>query len=266
MRILILSFIFLCFSYKNIEAQNTLFTPYIASPLEARIGSFYQPAKDKMRLDIGNTIDLSVFDKDSNWNYSIGTDAFILTRLRSEGNLKFPVETADYFFGFNCAAKGIYAGKPVGLRLRLSHISTHLVDGAADKNGVFVDKKPFVFSREFADITAYMQLSSLRLYSGLSWVWSTQPRDIGRFIPQLGFDMSFPLLTGIDCQAGYDMRISTVQSVTLPTHSIRAGIAYINEQKKGTWIGIVSSFGRNIHGMYFTDQDAYIGFGFNVLY
>lgn len=96
MRILILGFI-LCISYTHIEAQNALFTPFLASPLEARIGSFYQPSKDKMRLDIGNTVDLSVFDTDSTWKYSIGTDAFILTRLRSEGNLKFPVETADYF-------------------------------------------------------------------------------------------------------------------------------------------------------------------------
>ena len=264
--ILYIILVMISFSPRIIYSQETLFPYYKANPFEARVGSFYQPSHDKLRLDIGNSIDLHQFHIDNDWKGSIGTDAFILTRLRSEGNFKFPVETADYFFGINACAIGTLGNLPAGFRLRLSHISTHLVDGSANASGVFVDRKPFVYSREFADASGYITFDKLRLYAGLTWVWSTHPRDIGRVIPQLGFDIRYPISPGYEIQSGYDIKLSEVRGITLPQQSLQAGIAYLNAQRKGTWIGLVGSFGRNLHGMYYTEQDHYLGFGFQVLY
>ena len=258
--------IFLSCGISALQSQETMFRYYKANPLEARVGSFYQPNHDKLRLDIGNSIDLKDISYSEQWKGSIGADAFILTRLRSEGNFKFPVETADYFFGLNACALGKIGSFPAGIRLRLAHISTHLVDGSANANGVFAERKPFVYSREFADASGYISLDYLRLYAGLTWVWSTQPRNVGRIIPQLGFDIQYPIVNHWEIQSGYDVKLSEVESITLPTHSVQAGIAYVNEKRKGAWFGIVGSFGRSIHGMYFNEQDHYLGFGFQVLY
>ncbi len=248
------------------HSQDTFYSHYIANPLEARIGSFYQPNADRLRLDIGQTIDLNQFDIGSGWKAGIGADAFILTRLRSEGNFKFPVETADYFFGLQGAMHGKVDGLPCGARLRLSHISTHLVDGAADAQGVFSERKPFVYSREFADISGYVMISDIRLYAGLTWIWSTQPRNIGRIVPQLGFDTRYSIGKDVSFESGYDVRISQVQGITLPTHSIQCGVKYHMQNNSGIWFGLIASSGRSIHGMYHTEREDYLGYGFRITY
>jgi hypothetical protein len=247
-------------------AQDGFFRHYIANPLEARVGSFYQPNADRLRLDIGTTIDLEQFDIRSNWKVGIGADAFILTRLRSEGNFKFPVETADYFFGLQGAAHGTIDGVPVGGRLRLSHISTHLVDGAANAQGVFAERKPFVYSREFADVTGYVIIGDIRLYGGITWIWSTQPRNIGRIVPQLGFDTRYAIAKNLSLEAGYDVRISEVQDITLPTHSMQCGVKLHMANSTGLWFGLIASSGRSIHGMYHTEREEYLGYGFRIAY
>ncbi|HYF01921.1 MAG TPA: hypothetical protein VEC36_00985, partial [Patescibacteria group bacterium] len=139
------------------------FTPLIANPLEGRVGAMYQFADNKLRLDIGNSIDVY---KLPNRDVAFGVDFYTFTRLRSEGNFKFPVETSDYYFGVNFSSSSLRDSKKyydeesdrtyeVGfkpsLRLRLAHISSHLVDGLADTSGK-LEKKPFVYSREFADL------------------------------------------------------------------------------------------------------------------
>jgi len=83
-----------------------------ANPFEARIQLIGQLAPKTLRLDIGAAPVLFRFDS----TYTVSTEFFTLTRLRSEGNLKFPVETADYWFGFT----GSYApaGSNVNVRMR----------------------------------------------------------------------------------------------------------------------------------------------------
>lgn len=262
-----LCIVFFCVLQTSIVfAQDTFFPHYIANPLEARVGSFYQPNADRLRLDIGQTIDLSEYDLGSGWKAGLGADAFILTRLRSEGNFKFPVETADYFFGLQGSAHGMIQSLPVGVRLRLSHISTHLVDGSADAQGVFSSRKPFVYSREFADVSGYAMLGSFRVYGGLTWIWSTQPRNVGRIVPQLGFDIRHPIGDEFTFESGYDVRVSEVADITLPTHSVQCGIKYALMHGKGFWFGLVASTGRSIHGMYHTEREEYLGYGFRIAY
>jgi hypothetical protein len=247
--------------------ENTLFKQYKAAPLEARVASFYQFGNDRLRLDIGNSFDISEFMLQDSSRMSIGTDFFTYTRLRSEGNFKFPVETTDFYFGVNGAwISKAQAGMEYGLRLRLAHISTHLVDGYADSAGNFSRQKPFVYSREFADLSGSVQFDYLRIYSGITWLWATQPRNVGRFIPQLGTDIRYPVQKGLEIQAGYDFRISSVNERWIPTHSVQAGLAWLNEKRRGIWLGLLMSAGRSLHGMFHTEQDTYIGTGFQALF
>jgi hypothetical protein len=186
--------------------------------------------------------------------------------LRSEGNFKFPVETADYFFGLQASAHGSINSTSVGARLRLSHISTHLVDGSADAQGVFFPRKPFVYSREFADVSTYAMMGQMRLYAGITWIWSTQPRNVGRIVPQIGIDTRYTITPNMMIEAGYDVRVSEVAGITLPTHSFQCGVKHAFSNRTGIWLGLIASNGRSIHGMYHTEREDFLGYGFRIVY
>jgi len=239
------------------------FSPLLANPLEARIGVQYQSDK-KLRLDIGNSLDLIDLGKE----LSIGTDFFVLTRLRSEGNFKFPVETSDYFFGLNVssAPKKYFSDNVTNsFRLRVAHISSHVVDGLADTSGLLY-KRPFVYSREFAELIGTMEFwQDFRIYAGLTYVWATQPRNPNRSIPQFGIEYRGPRSKS-QIFAAYDFKLTGIKDVYSGVHSWQAG--YILGADFGT--ALMLSFygyqGRSVHGMFYNEHDSYLGFGFQVLY
>lgn len=70
-----------------------------------------------------------------------GLEGLIWSRLRSLSGFRFPVETADYFFGAY-ATFDAWDGRH---RMRIGHISSHLVDGA----DTIVGGSSSRFSREF---------------------------------------------------------------------------------------------------------------------
>jgi hypothetical protein len=75
---------------------------------------------------------------------AFGLEGLIWSRLRSLSGFRFPVETADYFFGVY-STFDLFQAKH---RIRLSHISAHLVDGADTVVGGSSSR----FSREFISI------------------------------------------------------------------------------------------------------------------
>lgn len=82
---------------------------------------------------------------------AVGLEALGWSRLRSLSGFRFPVETADYFFG----AFVTYDRDNEHLRLRLSHISSHLVDGTdtAELGGASSR-----YSREFLELDQDLDL------------------------------------------------------------------------------------------------------------
>ena len=264
---IIVVFIIQIFISSAFTFGNQYFRLLRANPLEARVGTMYQFDDNKLRLDIGNSIDLQTFNLSDSLPFSLGTDFFTLTRLRSEGKLKFPVETADFYFGINGAIKHhISPTTEWSIRLRVAHISSHLVDGYASDN-VFVLKKPFVYSREFAEvITAVEFFNQLRLYGGLTFLWATQPRRANRFIPQLGADGSLPLSASISLEFGYDFKLIGVDDSYLGTHSAQAGLFLETSNHKGYLLSMFAYRGRSVHGMFYDQNDAYNGIGFQVIF
>ncbi len=78
-------------------------------------------------------------------NLRFGMEGLIWSRLRSLSDFRFPVETADYFFG----AYEVWMNPLGPFRLRLSHISSHLVDGA---DSSIVGGSSSHYSREFVQV------------------------------------------------------------------------------------------------------------------
>ncbi len=237
----------------------------IANPFETRNGFIWQATDERLRLDIGANVDLwREKCPDSVTAWTIGADVQTWTRLRSESNFKFPVETVDYWFGVH----GTYGSESsVHARLRLAHISSHLVDGMADSAGLLTPP-PFVYSREFADVFVGYTAGFFRPYMGLTIVWSTQPRDANRIIPQTGCDIRIPIAMNntVALHAGYHLSLIGINGVYAASHAFQAGIVANTANGVGVMVGMYGFNGRSMHGMYFREKDDYVGLGLQLLF
>lgn len=250
-------------SILNLRSE-LLFKPFHAHTFEPRIGSFYQFDDEKLRLDIGYSHDLKTFDLNKS-KIAIGADFFTYTRLRSNGRFKFPVETSDYFFGLNGSFKTLINDKEFGLRLRISHISSHLVDGYT-VDGQFI-KPPFTYSREFLDLAAgYYIWKKLRLYAGINYVFSTIPKNVEPITPQIGFDYEYNLINNIELVTGLDHRLVGIDEVYIANNTFELGLNFITSDKSKINLSYIFMDGRSIHGMFYQDFDNYSGLGFRVIF
>ncbi len=233
------------------------FRPLFANPFEARMGVMSQTAPQKIRLDIGNSTDLIAL-KYQDWSMTFGGDFYTYSRLRAEPNFKFPVETADYLFGINVSAtKALSQESAISTRLRVSHISSHLVDGIADF------RSTFVYSREFIDWIWAYQYKAVRVYGGGTMIFHTIPAVFGTFLPQAGFDIADNSLLGeyITLKAGYDFRLSTINNISTGINTAQVGVKFGTKYGKGIVLSTFWYEGKSMHGMFYNERDSYFGMG-----
>jgi hypothetical protein len=245
--------------------QGLLFRPLRANVFEARVGAQYAAQSGRLRLDIGNSIDLLAFHLASGNGTELrfGADFFTLTRLRSEANFRFPVETTDFFFGVNASYKTVLAvGSVLAARLRLAHISAHLVDGSPNV------AQSFVFSREFVDVvgtvTQATALGDLQLYLGLNTLFHTIPQDFGTLTPQLGMDLTSSITETISFCAGFDAKFVTIRGITSSVSSVQAGIKFGKKYGTGLLLAAYWYDGKSLHGMFYNERDSLFGLGFQI--
>ncbi len=238
--------------------------PFTANFLEPRAGSSYLLSERNMRLDIGTSSD--VYRK--NWDnkeFSVGADLFTYTRLRSEKNFRFPVETIDYFFGVNSGYKITEGNKQYGFRFRLSHISAHLVDGRYMYPGWRDGRLPFVYSREFVELFPFYQIDRLRFYAGLTYIFHVVPTDIGNDIYQAGFDYyAKPFFNGtVTPFIADDFKITSIGSY-FGNNILVAGLKFGRWDRPGFSIRLSYYSGKSIHGELYDLSENYVSIGFNV--
>ncbi len=259
-------FIFILLSVNLFANDNVLlFKPYTASVFEPRIGSVINLTQDNLRLDIGSSFDLFRNKLSNELTYSIGGDFFTYTRLRSETNFKFPVETSDYYFGINSAANFKLFEQDFSSRLRLAHISSHLVDGYSIA-GKFL-KSPFSYSREFIDLSLALnkqsELLDYRIYTGFIYVYHTLPIDVNTFIPYIGVDFSKNIIKEIAISGGLDLRKGESDIVNIAS---QLGFNIKLYKEFGIFLGYYKYFGSSVHGMFYKEKDNYDGIGFQIIY
>jgi hypothetical protein len=232
---------------------------HIANPLEARILTMWQPGPKHLRLDIGAAPTLWRADA----RIDVCVDFFTLTRLRTEGNLKFPVETIDYWFG----VRGTFTDTASAwdARVRIAHVSTHLVDGYADTSGVFVNRRPFVYSREFIEALVGYRIDVLRPYAGLTYLWAVQPRRFDRVIPQAGVNMR-TTVGGIALAGGYDIKLVGIDGAYRPQHAAQLGVEWMQQGTVVSSVNLYRYDGRSVHGMFADLDDHYWAVGFQLVF
>ncbi len=244
--------------------EPLLFKPLTANTFEPRMGAIFSLNHDNLRLDIGGSIDLSTLYKSDNSEIRLGGDFFTYTRLRSEGRFKFPVETSDYFFGINASGKTQLLENRFDWRVRLSHISSHLVDGYS-KNGIF-NKPPFVYSREFIDAVGATYYKDVRFYAGLTYIFSTLPKNISKVNPQFGFDSEQKFYKNLYASYGADFNISSIKRKYELNSSAQIGVVFKSTMKTGIGLYYYIYNGWSIHGMFYDEKLSNSGIGFQLIF
>ena len=246
-----------------------LFKPLTANHLEAKIGTFYQSNTEKLRLDIGHSLDLIELFALEDLTVRVGGDFFILSRLRSAGKMKFPVETSDFYFGLNGSANFRLFEKNFSARLRIAHISSHLVDGYTNQKNdtTFFLQEPFVYSREFVDLVIAWNYEYFRPYFGATYIFSTIPKNVNKIVPQIGFDFQVPIYKFVDAVGGYDFKLQGSDTLAnCGMNSIQAGILFNISKNIGISFNYYFYSGYSIHGMFYNQKEHYNGFGMQINY
>ncbi len=262
--------------YQIGETSNLNFAPLIANPYEARMGFIGQPSEERLRMDIGASFDVIEISQ----NGTFGIDMMTYTRLRSEGRFKFPVETTDYYFGVNTAFRfnknpifgRLFNGYSEQLRIRLAHISSHLIDGYT-VNKEFISP-PFVYSREFLEviyrvnrlINGGFDFSMISPYFGVNYIFSKIPRNIESFELISGIEYRKGLTENISIEAGYNFTLKGFDNTYYGVNSGQAGIRYNFTKNRAIFVGVYLYDGLSMHGMFFNQKDSYIGIGTQIYY
>ncbi|MFA6598926.1 MAG: DUF1207 domain-containing protein [Ignavibacteriaceae bacterium] len=240
--------------------------PFIANILEPRVGVMFMSGKNNLRLDIGNSKDFFHYTKDE-IAYSVGGDFFTYTKLRGEKDFHFPVDAVDYLFGLNGGIKIKDANTEYGMRVRLSHISAHFVDGHFDtfSNGWRNGRTPRVYSREFVELTPFYSTHDFRFYVGYDYLFHVVPKEIGNHTFQVGGEKFF-IVSFTDCLfpfIAYDLRLTKIGKYT-GTNALSLGVKVGNKNNGGISFMIDYFSGNNIHGEYFDYKEKYFAFGMNI--
>jgi hypothetical protein len=246
--------------------SNLNIQPFTAHFLEPKAGFQYLFDLEKVRIDIGTSHDIIHWLNESE-SFSLGADFFTYTRARSENNFKFPVETVDYLFGINGSYKYKIDEGELGVRLRFSHISAHLVDGYynAESESWLNGREPFVYSREFFELIAYYKVSDLRVYGGVTYNIHIVPDEIKKEIFQVGFDyypdiLSTSVLTPF---VAYDFKLTGIDEYS-GNSIISAGIKFGKPESRGFTILASYFSGKSVHGEFYDISENYATIGINL--
>ncbi len=242
-------------------------SPFTAKVIEPKIGFSFQTGANELELNIGNSLDIVHLKKGETGTLSIGADFFTFTLLRGEANFHFLVDAVDYLFGLNFGYKTILNDNEIGVRVRLSHISAHFVDGHYEGvNKRWKDNlNPRVYSREFVEVLPFYKTGSLRAYAGFTYIFSVDPESIGKDNYHLGLEYFQPkaMFNLFRFFIAYDLKVIHLDKYTA-NNSVQVGVRFGKTYGKGFGIYYQYYSGKSHHGEYYDFTKRYSAIGFNL--
>ncbi len=246
--------------------DEILIQPFTANTLEPMLGFEFKTDRNELSLNVGSSLDILQYQLNGTSKISFGADLFTYTLLRSQSDFHFPVDAIDYLFGINFGYKKNICDSEIGARLRISHISAHFVDGHYDKalNQWRDRREPKVYSREFFELIPYFRFNNLRVYTGITYIYSIDPRNIGKDQYQIGFDYFATNFINeyLTPYIAYDFRLINLYGYT-GNNSLEAGIKYGFAKGRGLSFYLRYFSGHSIHGEYFDVKENFSSLGFN---
>ncbi len=257
------------FSQERLEIfpDNLLIQPFTANIIEPKIGFLFHNNDNELRLDIGTSMDILRYKIGRDKTISFGADLFTYTKLREEDNFHFPVEAVDYLFGINFGYLKQFENYKIGCRLRLSHISAHLVDGRFEKtNGKWLNNRlPRVYSREFVEVFPFVSIGNLRAYMGFTYIYHIDPSHLGKKNYQFGFDYYLVdlLANYITPFVAYDQKYVKINNESW-NKSLNVGIKLGKPNGKGISLYYHYYKGKSVHGEFYEYDKEYNAIGINL--
>jgi hypothetical protein len=208
-----------------------------------RFATVYDSKPGWLRLEAGYGSEVARIS-----TVSVGAEALIWSGLKGLSGFRFPVQTADYFFGlYTIFPLQIWGNnlRPWRMRFRLSHISSHVVDGAND----IVGGQSSRFSREFVSLESLFdetERNSFRLSLGVKFVFHQ--------VDKIEQQFQFPgVLDVIILKDGWSQLFATVSTAAGPTlANYSAGLTFRLLSSKGNITDIYGEYhtGRSRYGVY----------------
>ena len=167
---------------------RTIFPALPASFEEVRAGITKDVTSAHMKLDIGTAMDfLEVrLRADSSERLRIGAELFTYALTTSYQGLRLQVDAVDGYFGGHIVYRLQRPGSALLLRLRILHLSSHLLDGHFDLiRNVWIDGRlPNPLARDYGEITIgqlwQWTASEIFLYAGFSQATLIRPPTMKR--------------------------------------------------------------------------------------
>lgn len=230
-----------------------LFEPNFSNPFEAKIGPHFVINESNLQLDIGAAKDLIHYRHNREQHFGFGAEFFTWTMFQSQSNFKFPVITVDYFFGIYFSHLKKFEEFDWMNRLRLSHISAHLVDGSYDvsKKAWNNNLEPFVYSREFAELSSAIVWNEQKFYLNLNYLFHVIPNVKSKFSIGFGSELLLLSLKKFDANifCGFDLKLLKRYSEDYESDkSISAGIHFGEWNSSGLRISYQYYSGGHFHG------------------
>ena len=231
--------------------------------LEPRQFSLSKSFVDKsLRLQMGYGGNVYASSKASNssdtqslaqQSFALGLEGLVWSKLEALSQFRFPVETADYFFGVYALFHlwNVDNDPNAPFRFRLSHISSHLVDGTLD---TVVGGSSSHYSREFVTLEKLFapHILSERIVAsvGVRYVFH-QVTHIEPTI-QIPATIQFGLLHGEDIKDSPNLFLTVSTAGDPSGPSISGALTFRSSLSQSTWtdLSIIFLHGPAIEGNY----------------
>ncbi len=253
---------------------GTLFAPLRANYQEPRVGVGKEAGTSRLKLDIGSSIDfLECRTGPAGGRLRVGADFFTYALTTSAEGLRLQVDAVDGFFGGHIVYAAPGEDGHLSLRLRLLHISGHLIDGHWDRFTLQWrdNKQPIAYTRDFGELTGLYtwpgRSVDLSVYSGFGYATLVRPGNLSRYGTLHGFEIHSTGLTGTFGGRPLIAYIADHLAITgIPaaygTNNVEFGVKF------GEWDGTgIRLYGGYYHGLevfsqYYYDRVDRWGLGF----
>lgn len=252
------------------------FSPLKANHQEARIGVFKYFGTANLKVDIGNTIDLfGILYAASKMRFTAGIDFMAYAYITGAQGLRLQVDALDGFLGGNISFSHQYEETRLLSRLRILHLSAHLVDGHYElSQKKWVDnREPIPFTKDFGELLVAHELQSrlnqLRYYGGVSYATLVRPANLKRFSFFAGLEFAAGGVFGtMFDKPVYPFIANHFSLAGTPkyrgSNQLQLGIKFGAWHGKGVVLYFAYHTGSSFFSEYFDERVKIIGAGFTV--